>query len=248
MSSDPKDAASTTASKADDAQDAGRAAWLAASMELLEQEKKFSKERARLAEQRRQLPAYAISKEYIFEAAESNAQVPFRKLFGDNNQLIVYHFMFDESWEKACQSCSFFVDGFDAVLPHLKPRASMVAVAHATAGKLKSLAEWKKWSNMPLYSSHNSSFNFDFQVSFAAEQPDKTYNFNRTWPYGKHAPGISVFQLREDGKIYHTYSTFAAGLAEFQTVFSLLDITPEGRKEKGGNSHNMFWLKHKEEY
>lgn len=42
--------------------------------------------------------------------------------------------------------------------------------------------------------------------------------------------------------------TFAAGLADFQTVFALLDITPEGRNETGGSRRSMYWLKHKEDY
>ena len=47
--------------------------------------------------------------------------------------------------------------------------------------------------------------------------------------------------------MYHTYSTFAAGLAELSLVHSVLDLTPTGRDE-GGDRHNMWWIKHKEEY
>ena len=67
---------------------------------------------------------------------------------------------------------------------------------------------------------------------------------NRAW--GTEAPGASVFKLR-DGDVYHTYSTFAAGLAELSLVHSVLDLTPTGRDE-GGDRHNMWWIKHKEEY
>ena len=67
---------------------------------------------------------------------------------------------------------------------------------------------------------------------------------NRAW--GTEAPGASVFKLR-DGDVYHTYSTFAVGLAELSLVHSVLDLTPTGRDE-GGDRHNMWWIKHKEEY
>ena len=73
--------------------------------------------------------------------------------------------------------------------------------------------------------------------------------------YGDHAPGISVFQRKPTGnggyEIFHTYSTFAAGLADFSTVFALLDITPEGRGDGTtvrSGKRNMYWVKHKEEY
>ena len=38
----------------------------------------------------------------------------------------------------------------------------------------------------------------------------------RAW--GTEAPGASVFKLH-DGDVYHTYSTFAAGLAELSLVY-----------------------------
>eukprot|EP00750_Incisomonas_marina_P005007 INCI13558.1.p1 GENE.INCI13558.1~~INCI13558.1.p1 ORF type:complete len:304 (-),score=57.75 INCI13558.1:92-916(-) len=234
-----------------------REEWIAASLKVLEQEKKLSKERARLAALRRTLPAYPLDKDYLFAPASPAVQegggaaveaVPFRELFGDKNMLIVYHFMFDDAWDRGCSACSFFCDGFNGTLAHLLPRASMCAVAQARPEKLAALAKTKGWT-MPFYSSNNSTFNQDFGVSFSPDTPpeERVYNFNRTWQHGNHAPGMSVFQLRGD-RIFHTYSTFAAGLADFQTVFALLDITPEGRNETGGSRRSMYWLKHKEDY
>jgi len=31
-------------------------------------------------------------------------------LFDDRRQLLVYHFMFDPSWDEGCPSCSFLID------------------------------------------------------------------------------------------------------------------------------------------
>ena len=228
--------------------DGGYEAWLTARKALLEEEKKFSKARARLAEMRRKLPAYVVPKDYTFEAAGTGELVPFADIFGTNDTLIVQHVMLDDSWENACTFCSFFADGFNASLKHLLPRASMCIITAAGPKKLQEVREKKNWP-MPAFSSRNNSFNYDFKVSFTAEQladGGGDYNFGRKWKYGNHAFGLSVFQKR-DGKIYHTYSTFGPGLAEFQTVFSLLDITPQGRNEKEGGG-NMFWVKHMEEY
>ena len=146
-----------------------REVWMAASRALQEEEKKLSKQRAKVAELRRALPAYPVTKEYIFEAAEDGAKVPLKDLFEDKEQLIVFHMMFDESWEKACSNCSFFVDGFSASYPHVAPRAAFVVITHATPAKVKAFKELKQWV-IPCYSSHNSPFNYDFQVSFTPEQ------------------------------------------------------------------------------
>ena len=64
----------------------------------------------------------------------------------------------------------------------------------------------------------------------------------------KEAPGISVFVIdKEDGQIYHTYSTYARGLENFLTAYHLLDIVPKGRDEKK-LSYGMEWLRHKDRY
>ena len=62
-------------------------------------------------------------------------------------------------------------------------------------------------------------------------------------------PGISVFiRNPSNGKVYHSYSTFAAGLSELNIMFNFLDILPEGRAEKDVDNEEMWWVKHKEEY
>ena len=88
----------------------------------------------------------------------------FRELFGDRSTLVVQHFMFADSWERPCSLCSAWTDAFDAVLPHLLPRAAMCVVARAGPAKLAAVKAAKGWKNMPLYSSRDSTFNFDFQV------------------------------------------------------------------------------------
>ncbi|GAG91832.1 unnamed protein product, partial [marine sediment metagenome] len=65
------------------------------------------------------------------------------------------------------------------------------------------------------FSSQGNSFNRDYNVSFSdgeRESGEAVYNYRKsTFPVNE-APGISVFVRREDGKIYHTYSTYSRGL------------------------------------
>jgi hypothetical protein len=39
-------------------------------------------------------------------------------------QLIVYHFMFDPSWDAGCLHCSFWADNFNPVIVHMNHRAT----------------------------------------------------------------------------------------------------------------------------
>ena len=77
--------------------------WLAARKKLLAKEKKFSKLRDALNEERRKLPWVKIEKEYVFDGP--NGKVTLGDLFCGKNQLIIYHFMFGPGWGDGCPNC-----------------------------------------------------------------------------------------------------------------------------------------------
>jgi predicted dithiol-disulfide oxidoreductase (DUF899 family) len=224
--------------------------WLKARLELLEEEKKLSRLSASVAKKRRSLPRREVKEDYAFIGA--NGKSTLSALFGEHSQLIVYHMMMGAGAKSGCKLCSFFIDQFMGGLPHLKPRATLAVVAKNDFANIKAWISEKKvdWDNNVFYSSSCSTFSEDLQVSFTPEQIANktcTYNFNRTWNYGSEAPGISVFYKdAETGRIYHTYSTYAAGLGNLGSVLGLLDLTPFGRDEE--EKRNMWWVKHKEEY
>jgi predicted dithiol-disulfide oxidoreductase (DUF899 family) len=74
--------------------------WVEARKALLKKEKEFTILRDQLSQQRRDLPWVAVNKEYVFEG--ENGKQTLSELFDGRSQLIVYHFMFDPSWEAGC--------------------------------------------------------------------------------------------------------------------------------------------------
>lgn len=226
-----------------------REEWLKARRELLRKEKEHSKKRDELTRSRQELPWVKVEKNYVFEGP--NGKVSLRSLFEGKSQLIVYHFMFEENWEEGCKSCSFLADHYEPAIVHLANRdVAMVTISKAPLKKLEGFKKRMKWKFNWL-SSENSDFNRDFHVTFSEEELKKGkayYNFEETELFGtREAPGISVFVLDKDGKIYHTYSSYARGLDNFLTTYHLLDIVPKGRNEKG-LSYTMEWLRHKDRY
>src|SRR5579872_1581425 len=81
-----------------------RTEWLVARKELLAKEKESTRQRDALSAERRALPMVKIEKEYALEGP--NGRTNLRDLFGNYGQLIIYHFMFDPSWDQGCKSCS----------------------------------------------------------------------------------------------------------------------------------------------
>jgi len=100
----------------------------------------------------------------------------------------------------------------------------------------------------PWLSSAGSDFNFDYHVSFTQDELKAgavEYNYRpERWSVSE-APGISVFFKDEDGKIYHTYSTYARGLDMLNVAYHYMDLVPKGRDE-GGKS--VAWLHRRDEY
>ena len=79
-----------------------REKWLSARTAFLAKEKEFTRLRDELSRERRELPWEGVDKKYVFEGSNGKQSLP--ELFEGRKQLIVYHFMFDPSWEEGCKS------------------------------------------------------------------------------------------------------------------------------------------------
>jgi predicted dithiol-disulfide oxidoreductase (DUF899 family) len=207
--------------------------WIAARRRLLVREKEFTRLRDELSRERRTLPWERVEKNYVFESIDG--QETLTELFGKRRQLIVYHFMFDPDWETGCKSCSFWADNFNGIVPHLNQRdVTMVAISRAPLPKLQAQAQHLGWT-FKWVSSFGNDFNFDYRVSFTADElarGEAFYNYEVQKIKRSELPGISVF-FRDNGQVYHTYSTFGRGLDMMNTAYHYLDSTPKGRDEDG---------------
>src|ERR1700757_4195267 len=187
--------------------------WIEARKELLAKEKEFTRLRDQLSRERRELPWVRVDKEYVFEGA--NGKQSLGELFAGRQQLVVYHLMFDPSWEEACSRCSFWADNFNGVLVHLNQRdVNIVAISRAPLAKLAAFRQRMGWT-FDWISSFGNDFNHDYGVSFTPdqlEQGEVIYNYRPVKNSMSERPGISVFYKDKEGTIFHTYSCYARGL------------------------------------
>jgi predicted dithiol-disulfide oxidoreductase (DUF899 family) len=222
--------------------------WVEARKALLKKEKEFTILRDQLSQQRRDLPWEAVNKEYVFEG--ENGKQTLSELFDGRSQLIVYHFMFDPSWEAGCLHCSFWADNFNGIIVHLNHRdATMIAVSRAPYGKLAEYRKKMGW-DFKWVSSYDTDFNFDYRVSFTQEELAKKeafYNFVTQDPGSPELPGVSVFFKDPTGRIFHTYSVYARGIDMLNVAYHYLDLVPKGRDE-AGHEFSMYWVRRHDEY
>jgi predicted dithiol-disulfide oxidoreductase (DUF899 family) len=245
-----------------------REEWLAARLELLEAEKELTRRSDELARRRQELPRVRVDKAYRFETDEGSASLA--DLFRGRSQLLVYHFMFGPDYTAGCPSCSMIADGFNGFGVHLANHDVMLwAVSRAPLAKLQAYKRRMGWT-FAWASSHGGDFNFDFNVSITEDQQRKggvEYNYQRgghaldatssvpepvarfaatcgtnAATYMRDRPGMSAF-VREDGVVYHTYSTYARGLDGLWGAYQWLDRAPKGRNETSG-----VWWHRNDEY
>ncbi|HEY9387845.1 MAG TPA: thioredoxin family protein [Nitrososphaeraceae archaeon] len=221
--------------------------WVEARKALLKKEKEFTALRDQLSQRRRDLPWVAVNKEYVFEG--QNGKQTLSELFDGRSQLIVYHFMFDPSWEEGCPNCSFWADNFNGIIVHLNQRdVTMIAVSRAPYSKLAAYQKRMGW-DFKWFSSYRTDFNFDYHVSFTKEELAKKkafYNYIAEPQEGEY-PGVSVFFKDPAGRVFHTYSAYARGIDMLNVAYHYLDLVPKGRDE-AGHDFPQFWVRRHDEY
>jgi predicted dithiol-disulfide oxidoreductase (DUF899 family) len=219
--------------------------WLKARKAHLLREKEYTKQRDKLAAERRALPWVKVEKNYAFDTPAGKKSLS--DLFDGRSQLIVQHFMFAPSWEAGCVGCSFGADHADSARQHFENHdVKYVAVARAPLAKLQAYKKRMGWQ-FDFVSSADSDFNFDYRVSFTPEEiaRGKTeYNYTTIDNTMEELPGFSVFYKNDKGEIFHTYSSYARGNEEIIGALMWLDMTPRGRNEKS----TMDWVKRHDEY
>jgi predicted dithiol-disulfide oxidoreductase (DUF899 family) len=237
-----------------------REEWVAAREQLLVREKEHTKLGDELAQQRRELPWVRVGKDYRFDTDDGRKALA--ELFGDRSQLLVYHFMFGPSYEAGCPVNSSIADAVEGVLPHLRARdATLVLVSQAPLEKLQAYKRRMGWS-IPWVSSARTDFNVDLGFSRTEEQaraavalmaerglpPIVEHNARATGTdlagYLTESPGFSTF-VREDGDVYHAYSSTARGLEFLMGYYPILDRVPKGRDE--GEAWQV-WIRRHDEY
>lgn len=185
-------------------------------------------QREKVAELRRRLPLdteipdYELVDSGNLSPRNAGRRVHLSDLFEDPNKpLVAYQFMYGGAQSEPCPMCSMWIDGFNGISRHLRPRMSFAVIAEAAPDRLRDWASKRGWDRVHLVSSGGSSFKRDLHF----EDDEKVQH-----------PGLSVFVRDPEQGIRHFYSVSAyldadgyRGVDLYSPVWHLLDVTPEGR-------------------
>jgi predicted dithiol-disulfide oxidoreductase (DUF899 family) len=226
-----------------------RTEWLEARQELLAKEKALTRARDVLNAERRELPRIKVEEEYVFDTPAGKKTLA--DLFDGRSQLIVYHFMWRREFGEGCVGCSYLADHVDGANLHLAHHdVTFVVISRAPLSELEAFRKRMNW-RFEWVSSYESDFNFDYHVSFTAEELAKGkvfYNYRMTDASIEELSGISVFYKDANGEVFHTYSSYGRGNEEVLGAYMYLDLTPKGRNETGPNHTLADWVRHHDKY
>ncbi len=136
-----------------------------------------------------------------------------------------------------------------------------MAVSRAPIDKINAYKKRMGWT-FPWVSSYESNFNYDFHVTQDESVAPVLYNFKTKTEMEKRGvdyfargeqPGHSVFivggkvtGVGEEGKVYHSYSSYARGGEAMINTMSWLDLTPLGRQDGQRGLEGLGFKRHDE--
>jgi predicted dithiol-disulfide oxidoreductase (DUF899 family) len=224
---------------------ATREEWLVAREALQRQEDEAVAALARASAARRALPMVEVEKPYRFEGPDGD--VSLLDLFDGRRTLIVYSFMFDPSSDAGCPYCSFNVDSIPH-LAHFHARdVSLVLISRAPMSNIAPFKERMGWA-IPWVSSAGSDFNQDFYATLDGTADPARYMYRSKadldaageFYFTQGEQGGSHVFVQEEGRVFHTYTTYTGDGDVLSGIYARLDLTPFGREPNRIRHHDRY--------
>lgn len=188
---------------------------------LLAEEIELRRHIERVAEQRRALPPGGkVPEDYVFEG--ENGPARFSELFGGEQTLATYNWMFGPERERPCPMCTSFLSAIDGEIPDIEQRIAFAVIARSPIERLVAFKQERGWRHLRLYSSADNSFNRDYAMET---------------PGGEDNAAFTIF-TRRDGTVRHFWGSEMIeadpgqdprGAPDLMPLWNILDSTPEGR-------------------
>jgi predicted dithiol-disulfide oxidoreductase (DUF899 family) len=182
-----------------------------------------------VAAARRALPlGGALPEDYRFEeldAASAVRSVKLSELFGGNDALAIYSYMFGPERDKPCPMCTPLLDGLNGVEDHIRQRVSLVVVAQSPAERLWQWARTRGWQRLRLLSCATSNYNNDYHGKTPRGDTTMLNVFRRAGSEVRHFWGSELAYGPSDP------GQDPRGLDTLNPVFQMFDLTPVGREK-----------------
>lgn len=199
-------------------------AYRTARTALLAEEIELRRHIERVAAMRRALPPGGeVTGDYRFDSA--TGPVELANMFGDQQALITYSWMFGPERERPCPMCTNFLGGLNGVAADLTQNVALAVISRSPVARMAAFAAERGWKNLTFYSDPDGTYSRDYHALVENTED---------------VPALNVFS-RKDGKIRLFYGGEMGpesmdpgqdprGAPDLSPLWTLLDTTPEGRR------------------
>jgi len=190
---------------------------------LLIEEIELRRHIERVAEQRRALPPGGeVKTQYAFRGEGGPAS--FADLFGDNNTLVVYSYMFGPQRDQPCPMCTSLLSAWDGEARDIQQRVALAVVARSPIERLVAFKRERGWRHLPLYQDVSFEFSRDYHGLTEDGGDDAAFNvFTRQGGAIRHFWGGEMSGASADP------GQDPRGAPDLMPIWTILDTTPEGR-------------------
>ncbi|HEY4090460.1 MAG TPA: DUF899 family protein [Luteibacter sp.] len=191
---------------------------------LLAEEIELRRQIERVAEMRRALPpGGVVTGDYQFVGADG--PVDFKGLFGTNQTLATYSWMFGPQRERPCPMCTSLLFAWDGEARDIEQNMALAVISRSPVERMQAFAHERGWQHLRFFTDTNGNFSRDY---YAIDDQ------------GNDIPGFNVF-TRRDGSVRHFWSGEMGfessdpgqdprGAPDLMPLWTVIDCTPEGRR------------------
>jgi predicted dithiol-disulfide oxidoreductase (DUF899 family) len=191
---------------------------------LLAEEIEVRRHITRVSEQRQALPTGPlVQKDYRFRDGNGE-DVGLLDLFGDQNTLFTYFWMYGPQRERPCPMCTNFLGGVNGNARDIQQRAALKVLGRSPVERQRAFAVDRGWRDLDFVQTVGD----DYATDLGALDAD-----------GNESPAIVVYQKDgDDVRVFYSVEMpFEAAdpgqdprtAPDIAPLWNVLDLTPEGR-------------------
>lgn len=199
-------------------------AYREARRSLLEQEIEFRRHMTRLVEQRRALPdGPVIEKDYRFKDA-NGADIGLLDLFGDNDTLVSYFWMYGPQRERPCPMCTNWLGALAGNAADIKQRVGLKILGRSPVARQVAFALERGWRDLDFVQTVGDDYARDLDIL-----SDDGGEGAAIVVYKRDGDRVRLFWASEMTVEMADPGQDPRDAPDIAALWSILDLTPGGR-------------------
>lgn len=192
---------------------------------LLAEEIEVRRHLGRLAAQLRGLPpGPAIEEDYRFIDANGQ-EVGLADMFGSHDTLVVYHWMYGPERERPCPMCTATLGALNGNGADIVQRVALAVTGRSPVERQLAFAQERGWQNLRFF----QGIGDNWALKVGGFDPEKGFEYPALLVLRKDGPTVRLHWMGEVNGEMADPGEDPRGAVELQSLWNLLDLTPEGR-------------------